>query len=233
MRPAEALRELRELRREVDELSRAAGRGSIQYLAGAQLDVVHYFHDGTWVEENDPATAKYGTSNDTYHGAPGIRQSDGSAEREVYLRLSRPVRLPAERDVTFVFFFGEVKGERDCSDQNQLDLTLGLVTAAFSQATLEALSWNSKLASDSGRIIGMLLEDNDAAAGSDWWRNTPDSPAGRCSALAVRFAPASATVITGIRIWIPEAASPDHAVGEGTIKCTRAGKPQRSFLVIE
>jgi hypothetical protein len=137
------------LRRQVERLEARAGRGDSQRLDGSGIAATApvYFLDGTWVDEANPTTPEYGFSQTIYHGSAGIKQdwtggAAGGHRREVYLRLTRAVRLLAGRNATFcISLQGLLSPEGGMSaPPNRLDLTLGFITAEFAQATLEAMT---------------------------------------------------------------------------------------------
>jgi len=253
MRPEEARALLRALRRELAALRARLGRGASQYLAGGAVLPLACFADGTWADEANPETPEYAFAQTSFHGQPGIRQdwtggAPGGGRREAYLRLARALLLPAGRDATFCLFLQGIRSN-DPLDKppNRLDLLLGLVTAPLSQATLEAMTWANKPASDAGHLLGRYYEKSTTGSpterpeGSwgqdDFWLGAPGTPPGAgddCLAATVRVRPVAAVTLTGVRLWIaPGEDEYTDADGAAWILRTRPGDPHRSFILLE
>jgi len=225
--------------------------GNVKRLPAGLILRPRYFEDGTWVRKDAAAVAQYGTDQANFHGSPGVNEDEengaSGGSREVYLRCrGSGVGLRANRAVTFTIFCPRVWAEGHalpCANDNEIDMMLGLVTAAFTQATLEAMTWDTKLASDAGHVMGRLISPVGAASGERpdtyWGHSTAAPPAvpavdADCMALSVRVTPAARMRLTGVRIWIPaQGGGGTIAEGDAYLLNTLAGKPHRSFLVKE
>lgn len=252
----EITREIMALREQMTELERRADLGNHQWLAGSgRIISPEFFVDGTWVDEDDAGNSQFATDQTVFHGSPGLQAdfdngSGGTGRRRLFLRLSSPIFLPADRLVSFVIFFDEIVGDVNTTSGNDNEIPVMLETlAALSQATLEALTWNNQgTVSDQPPVpagdvsLGRLIHDvslDDKRATAAWDNRTNGNPSGASdpgAAITVHFKPAAALTIEGIRIYFDTSVSigggPDTQ-GSGKIMRTRLADPHRSYLLIE